>query len=353
MQATLERRPQRGLREASLQAVLQAVDEAVLVIDDEHRLCQANPRVWELLGMEPAETLAEIRTHLTACVADPERYLSLVETGAGDGVELELLRPFRRILRRRVARLPGGWLVTYRDVTRDSEVNRLKTEFVASVSHELRTPMAAIRGFISVVMEDRENLAPDQVHHFLNIALQETDRLSRLIDDLLDIARIESGRYANRPVEFEVAALLREAAATILPEALEADLRFEVEAPASGTIWRGDRDQILQILLNLLSNAVKFTGAGGSVTLRGMCELGNLRVEVADTGCGIAADELPHIFDKFYRCRRSRASYRGTGLGLSIARELAEAHGGRIEVDSTLGAGTTFRVVLPRVQRED
>jgi signal transduction histidine kinase len=237
--------------------------------------------------------------------------------------------------------------VSYRDVTRDAEINRLKSEFVSNVSHELRTPMAAIKGFLGVVLEDEASLDAETRRKFLGIARHETDRLSRLIDDLLDISRIESGRARRHVSSFPLAELLRDAVLMARPEAEAARLELVLDVPP--VRWRlvADRDQVSQVLHNLLGNAVKFTPPEGKVHLWAEAAGGELRLRVADTGRGIVADDLPRIFDKFYRCRAAGVGPVGTGLGLAIAKELVEAHGGHIDVESRLGEGSVFTVCLP------
>ncbi|MBI5831021.1 MAG: hypothetical protein HZB16_01750 [Armatimonadetes bacterium] len=333
--------------------VLDAVDEALLLIDDQQRLLGANRRFWDLFALAPTTELSAVRQHVLNCMADPDLYLRLAEHQDEDEeVELELQYPDERVVRRRVSRLaaeaePPGWLVSYRDVTRDAEVNRLKTEFVSNVSHELRTPMAAIKGFLGVVLEDEESLAPPMRRKFLTIARAETDRLSRLIDDLLDISRIEAGRRARLDTTFVVADLLHDALVVARLAARDTGIEVSGELPPADWTMVADRDQLSQVLANLLGNAVKFAQPGGQVRLSAVESAGELCLVVSDTGCGIAKEDLPHIFAKFYRCRASGIGPRGTGLGLAIARELVEAHEGRIEVSSDLGVGSTFRVCLP------
>ena len=348
--------------DGALGALLDAVDEALMLVDAEHRLVAANARLWGLFGLTPTTSLVGIRNHILSCVADPDAYLEAVyappERLGGDGEEweLELVRPEARVVRRRVSALRGngggpsapiGWLVSYRDVTHDAEVNRLKSEFVANVSHELRTPMAAIKGFLGIVLDDEETLAAEMRRHFLTIAKDETDRLSRLIDDLLDISRIESGRRRRVDSTFAVADLLADVVIVARPAASEAGLTVVLEAPPADWLLTADRDQLAQVLHNLVGNAVKYTAAGGSVRVGAEVAGEELRLRVADTGVGIAPEDLPKVCDKFYRCRSTGVGPRGAGLGLAIAKELVTAHRGRLEATSVVGAGSVFTVCLP------
>lgn len=355
--------PTDALVSTALQALADAVDEGLLLVDNAGRIVLTNHTLRRLFDLTNVDSLAELRTHIAGCVADPGAYLRALEAEAadpddGEEIELELVRPTWRVLRRRQAavRDPNGQiigrLVAYRDVTRDAEISRLKTEFVANVSHELRTPMAAIKGFLDVVIDDEESMPEAQRRQFLAIAREQTHRLSRLIDDLLDISRIEAGRRPRKERPFAVADLLRDVVWSVRPEAAERGLDIELQLPDGSWELVADRDQIAQVLLNLLANAIRFTPAGGRVVVRVEKSAGELRIAVEDTGCGIAPEDLPHVFEKFYRCRTYGAAPPGTGLGLAIAKELTEGHRGRIEVVSEPGVGSTFTVCLPWAQSE-
>lgn len=347
-----------GMFDGALRAVFDAVEEGLLLVAPGGQLLAANRRLWALLGMAEVGTLSEIRTHVASCLAEPAQYLQFLsheEDGqyGADELELELLRPLYRVVRRRVniVRDEGGqvlgYLVGYRDVTRDAELNRLKTEFVANVSHELRTPMAAIKGFLDVVLDDEQSMPLEQRREFLGIAREQTDRLSRLIDDLLDISRIESGRRPRRDSRFKVSELLRDVVVSVRAEADTAAIALRVAPFEPAWELTADRDQIAQVMLNLITNAIKFTPAGGWIEVAAHEANDGYRFEVSDSGCGIAERDLPHVFDKFFRCRTAGAGPAGTGLGLAIARELTESHGGRLQVESEVGVGSTFTVSLP------
>ncbi|NUQ01669.1 MAG: PAS domain-containing protein [Armatimonadetes bacterium] len=345
----------------TVEALLDAVDEGLLLLDPSHQLLLANARFYELFGLQRGASLAEIRSRIADCVADPERYLELVlaQDALFDGeLEFDLVRPARRVVRRRVSPVCDpdgellGSLVSYRDVTRDAEINRLKTEFVSNVSHELRTPMAAIKGFLAVVLDDDQDLDPEQRRHFLTIARQQTERLSRLIDNLLDVARIEAGRRRMQISWVSVPDLFRELALAVGPDAAEGGLELRVMPPGAELAVMADRDQLSQVMLNLLANAIKFTPRGGEVELRAEEREGEVALVVVDSGCGIEPEDQERVFEKFFRARHEGVSAQGTGLGLTIARDLVEEHGGRIELASRPGEGSTFTVCLPRERGE-
>lgn len=251
----------------------------------------------------------------------------------------------------------GGAVVLVRDVTRETEVDRMKTEFTSIVSHELRTPLAAILGFAKIIRkrletrilpqfqtdDARTQQAIETVTQNLGTIVSEGERLGRLIDDMLDIAKMEAGqmRWERGPVD--VAALLR--GATDTTRALFGpSVQLVVEVPEGLPTIVGDQTRLHQLLLNFISNAAKFTPSG-QVTVAAAAVDGYVELSVADTGPGIPADELPNVFDKFLQVRGTRIA--GTGLGLAICREIATAHGGTVHVESTVGEGSRFAARFP------
>ncbi|MEJ2262925.1 MAG: ATP-binding protein [Anaerolineales bacterium] len=232
--------------------------------------------------------------------------------------------------------------------TFDSMLGRLEAafrrerQFTSDASHELRTPLAAMQAIIGVVRERRR--APEDYEQALDDLAEQTDRLRTLTEDLLNLARGD----AAKPVEFEevdVSTLLCDLSDSFRPLAEKKDLTLITNLPESITI-SGDSDSLIRLFANLLDNAIKYTSRGG-ITLSAHRTVENmLEVFITDTGDGIPAEDLPHIFDRFYRVEKSRAT-RGTGLGLAIAANIAHAHKGSIEVSSTVGEGTTFTVQLP------
>lgn len=344
-----------------LWATLQAIDAATLVITTDGQRALFNQRLCELFGYPPeqlaslsvSDLVARLRERLAASETLLERALAaLTDPTFTDKDETELTYPQRRTLRCWTGPVPDsqqrllGRIVTWRDVTREARINRMKTEFVSNVSHELRTPLAAIKGFISAIIEDWDTMEEEIRRNFLNIVKDETDRLSRLIDDLLDLSRIESGRWRKTEQYVHLLELLKDVTISMRVQAEEKQVRLLTEFPERDVVLIGDRDQLAQVVLNLLSNAIRFTPSGGRVTVR-LKEQGELMViEVEDTGIGIAPEHLPHIFEKFYRVRQPGEGMNGTGLGLSIAKELVEEHGGELHVRSEVGRGSCFRVVF-------
>jgi PAS domain S-box-containing protein len=225
------------------------------------------------------------------------------------------------------------------------QLDRLKDEFVALVSHELRTPLTSIRGYLELMSEDTE-LTPDQVR-FLDTIERNAQRLERVVGDLLFCAQVEAGKLSLECNAVDVNAIVEEAVHAAQPSAAAKAITLTSELGDVPEI-QGDRARLAQVLDNFVSNAVKFTPAGGSISVTTGVLPGEVEITVADTGMGIPADELPQLFQRFFRAERAAAAaIPGTGLGLAIAKAIVAGHGGRIRVESDEGAGTTFRILLP------
>jgi len=230
--------------------------------------------------------------------------------------------------------------------------NRLKTEFVASMSHELRTPLHTIIGFAELLAEELEGPLNEKQKRFVGHIHKDSLHLLELINDILDLSRIESGRLDLRKETFDIANAVEEAMATIRPQAVAKSLRLEWTGPEIPL--EADRLRFKEVLFNLLSNAVKFTPEGGCIRVDAVIQGGMAEISVSDTGIGIAAEEHAAIFDKFYQAgSTTRGVKEGTGLGLAIAKQLVEAHGGRIRVESTPGQGSRFSFTMPLAEGAD
>ncbi len=225
------------------------------------------------------------------------------------------------------------------------ELDRMKDEFVALVSHELRTPLTSILGYLELALEEGE-LSAD-VQHFLDVAQRNSNRLLRLVSDLLFIAQVQAGKLNLDVGAVDLLRLVTECAETALPRAVEKSVVLTVDA-GEAPAFRGDSTRLGQVLDNLVSNAIKFTPDGGTIQVRLRSDGSRAVIEVEDSGLGIPEAELPHLFERFYRTTTvTHLAIQGTGLGLPITMAIVEAHGGTIAVESVEGVGTTFRVELP------
>src|SRR5215467_337760 len=226
------------------------------------------------------------------------------------------------------------------------EANRLKTEFVSMVSHELRTPLTSIQGYAELLLEDER--MDDEVRESLTIVKKNADRLLVMINDLLDLSRIEAGRVDLHCTSLDLTCLISEVARSLRPliEAKRQRLRLDL-GDALPAVW-ADADRVTQILTNLISNAHKYTPVEGSITVAARRDDGFVRVDVSDSGIGLSPEDQAQLFTKFFRADdRSGQAGRGTGLGLVITRLLVELHGGRITLSSAPGKGSTFSFTLP------
>jgi len=233
-------------------------------------------------------------------------------------------------------------LLFLQDITEEKRLETIKKDFVANVSHELRTPLASIKGYSETLldggMDDRETL-----REFLRVIDRHSTRMSRLIDDLLTLSRLESHQMTivSAPVD------LKDLVQAILPgfekQARDKDITLSSAIPEGLPKALGDHDRLEQVLVNLLDNAIKYTHSGGSVTVTVRKDRNDLLVDVKDTGIGIPADDIPRIFERFYRVDKARSrELGGTGLGLAIVKHIIQGHNGKLNVKSTPGVGSTF-----------
>ena len=231
---------------------------------------------------------------------------------------------------------------------RDVEkANRLKSEFLASMSHELRTPLHTIIGFSELLSEEVEGALSPKQKRFVGHILQDSRHLLELINEVLDLSKIEAGRLELQVSNFEFATCLDEVLGSILPQAIAKTIKLENRNQFRDTL-NADRLRVKEILYNLLSNAVKFTPEGGLVWVESAAQGENLQVTVGDTGIGIPPEELENVFQNFYQVgSTTKGTREGTGLGLPITRKLAELHGGWVSVESTAGKGSRFTFAIP------
>lgn len=239
----------------------------------------------------------------------------------------------------------AGASLAYKDVTDYMRALQVKDEFVASVSHELRTPLTSIVGYVNILLE-RDDLPPDVVAQ-LEVVSRNTVRLHRLVADLLHTARTDQGPMPVVRVPTDLAAIARDCVEAAAPAAARTGVTVVLDAPET-LVLLADEERMGQVVDNLVSNAVKYTRAGGRVRVSLTVDANRVELSVADTGIGIAAADRDRLFTRFFRSRQAEErSIQGVGLGLSITKSIVESHGGRIEVESELDAGSVFRVRLP------
>ena len=240
-----------------------------------------------------------------------------------------------------------GAVAMLRDISNQKGMQKRNAEFVSSVSHEMKTPLAGIKAYVELLadgdVEDEETR-----EEFLGVIDGQADRLQRLVENLLNIARIEAGVVQVSKQNRSLNELLEEARNVVQPSAERKDISLEVELSPMYMGVHVDRDMFMQAVINLLSNAIKYTPDGGRVTLRSRSHDGRAQVEVEDTGVGLAKEDCRNVFEKFYRVKKDKSMAAGTGLGLPLAKHIVEdVHGGELEVHSKPGEGSTFTITVP------
>ncbi len=343
-------------RNGSVEAILDTICDAVLVTDDKDRVILSNRSSQSLLGFTFDRTLPPSAGQLgcpqlaqliekTRCsrVSHVRHELQIEKEGLP--VIFEAVFSSLEDESGRVVQV----VTVLHDITRQKEISQMKNDFVSHVSHELKTPLASINAYAEM-LTDGEAQDEQTMKQFCSIIQGQAQRLSRLIEDILNISRIESGLVKVSRENHSLAMVIRDAAAMIAGFAQEKNIAVHAPAPILYDQVYIDRDMISQVVINLLSNAVKYTPAGGQVTLRSELNEadGTVTVTVTDTGVGIPADAIDHVFDKFYRVEANNKYAKGTGLGLNLVKQIVETvHGGKVFVASTPGQGSTFGFVLP------
>jgi two-component system phosphate regulon sensor histidine kinase PhoR len=348
----------RRLREVTaekeqLQTVLAAMVEGVLVVDREGRVLLANPRLRELFDVWGDVTG---RPHWEL-LRQPEVEAGLRRAAGGDEAtvcELATGEPEERILQMHAVRFPAsgphrGTVAVFHDVTDLRRLERLRSDFVANVSHELKTPLTAIRGFAETLLGGE--LSAEQRVSYLRVILRHADRLGRLIEDILDLSRIEGRKLPVEPAAVDVARVAGTVLRDMTPQLASRSLAWECTVEGDTQAW-ADRRAVEQVLTNLLDNAAKYTEPGGRIAVRVVGREREVCVEVSDTGIGIPEADLPRVFERFYRVDKARSrDLGGTGLGLAIVKHLVQLLGGEVFVESEVGKGSRFSFTLPRSPR--
>ena len=350
------------------EAILKAIGEGVVEADDRQRVVYVNPAALEILGRDElaliGSPLAEILTaDHQATLHEAITRLRASRGKTGDGISLRY--------RDRVLCITFTWIVPedpesgffmiLQDITdlawkieelstlnaRLQEVERMRAEFLAMVSHDLHTPLTAIKGSLDVLLH--EGLGIELSRELLGIAQKNTDRLFRMVSDILDLARIEAGRFEIRREPFEIVVGLRGALERLRRLVEDKGIVLTLQAPEGLPQVLADGVRMDQVFTNLLGNALKFTPHGGSISV-GVRELPTeFLVEIRDSGMGVPPEHLDRIFDRFYRVPSpAGGKVEGSGLGLSICKAIVEEHGGRIWVESVVGQGSTFSFTLPK-----
>ena len=340
------------------ETILRETFSGIVVTDVDLRVVSFNAGAEAITGYKAADVLGKyLPDVLGPHIASPDSPLGQAMVSGQRVSPQETVVPtangMRDVLQGSVALRDGdgtpfGYLLSLADITRLKEVDRLKSDIVANVSHELRTPLASIKAYAELLLHNVEGDDRELRDQFLEIIDIEADRLSQLISDLLNLSRLEAGRFEVRKVPIDMGTLLSDVLMSLEVQRRSQQVTIRIDAPADLPKLKADREMAAMIVKNLAGNAIKFSRRGGEVTLSLRAEDGWLALQVIDHGIGIPSEAIPHLFQKFYRAPvAAEAGIEGTGLGLVLVKQAVEAHGGTIGVESQLGVGTTFTVRLP------
>jgi len=320
--------------------------DGVIITDAEGQVVLVNPAAAALLGTvepgAPPTTLAQLARHhqlielWKRCVESGQEQVELLELGPQAAVLQAIITPFQEAGTRSL-------LVILQDLTRLRKLERVRRDFVSNVSHELRTPLASLKALVDT-LRDGALEDPPAAQHFLDKIEIEVDALTQMVTELLELTRIESGRAPLRLQQVAVTQIVGPPVERLYPQAERAGLALHVQVPDDLPPVLADAERARQVVTNLVHNAIKFTPAG-EVEVTVEQQEDEIIIAVRDTGVGISEEDLPRIFERFYKADRARSGG-GTGLGLAIAKHVVQAHGGRIWAESGEGKGSTFSFTL-------
>ncbi|MDD3654150.1 MAG: ATP-binding protein [Desulfotomaculaceae bacterium] len=341
------------LEKDKMQAILASMCDGVIAMDNWERVILVNPVVENLFGTTQEVSKGKnirrvIRNN------DFEKLLNqFLETGqpAQKGIWFITneprsfyvhVKPLKNAFSENV-----GIVVLMRDFAGRKNLQDMRSEFVANVSHELRTPLTSIRGFAETLLDGALE-EPNTARNFLEIINNEAVRLTRLIDELLNLSKIEDHKIAPKCQPVVINDLIKSAVTIFQTRATEKNLNITTNLYEELPVIQGDPDMLSQVLINLIDNAVSYTQTGGGIQIRSSISENNVKVSVQDNGIGIPRDSLPRVFERFYRVDKARSREQGgTGLGLSIVKHIVDVHHGHVHVESRVGEGSTFSFVLP------
>jgi len=346
-----------------LDTVLSAIGDGVIVLDSDNKVLMANRRVSEIFGVpveqlqgcDLAVVIEQVRHRLLRPDLVEKKVKELKQAPSlVDEVTLELDDPGHQAIRLYSVPVRGadgniiGRIATSLDLGREREIERMKTEFLSTISHELRTPLTSIKGSLGLVLGGAAGTFSADARELLDIARSNTDRLVRIINQILDMMLLERGQALIRPVPMPLQACAERALRAVAAPAQEAGVPVRLQIPADLPNVLGDSRRVEQVLVNLLSNAIKFSTRGHEVVVVARAEGESAHVFVQDTGCGMSPEFLDRLFSKFEHAEGSLTrESQGMGLGLAICRHIVQAHGGRIWAESKENVGSTFHFTLP------
>ena len=342
-------------RESGTQTILRAMQDGLLVVDKSLRVTLVNQAFGKLFGLPEISS----GTPLLDVVRDATTNRLIAETvRTGKATQSELILADSKTNSERdveisavpikdEADLTTGAVILFHDITQLKQADKVRRDFVANVSHELRTPLSIVRGYIETLLDNPET-SEKELSRILRVMERHSKRLGLLVDDLLTLAQLESRNTTLQFSDVQLSELFASVIRDWGKKLAEKRLKVAVDLSPGAETIRADETRLHEVLYNLLDNAVKYSRENGEIRLQAVQRDHEITVSVSDNGIGISKDDLPRIFERFYRADKARSrELGGTGLGLAIVKHIVQLHGGRVEAESELGRGTTIRVVLP------
>jgi two-component system phosphate regulon sensor histidine kinase PhoR len=335
-----------GMDRDRMSVILSQMSDGIILLDGEGKITAVNDAAKEILQITEEAAIGhifieavhdyELNELVSKCIETKKECTGSVEISGTKQFLLAIATPLEG----------GGCLLLLQNLTELKRLDAVKRDLSANISHELRLPIASIKALAETLAQGAVD-DPSVAKEFLGQINAETDRLAQMVQELGDLSRIESGQAPLAKQKIGIGEVIKRAAERIKPQADRAGLSINIDVASDLPPVSADRDRIEQVLVNLLHNSIKFTPSGGNITISAISSGDSLQVSVADSGVGISADDLPRIFERFYKADRARSGG-GTGLGLAIVKHIIEAHGGKIWAQSVEGKGATFTFTLPR-----
>jgi len=335
-------------------AIVRNMRSGIILVNRTGRIVLLNPAAAQMLAVEADNVIGAHNLEVARDYNLSQKIQTALATGETQTYDLHPVLPQEKVIEVSLVPLADGSgetatvLLVLRDTTESHHLAKMRAEFVSNVSHEMRTPLTSIKGFTETLLDGSLD---DQAtaRRFIGVIDSEAERLSRLIDDLLDLSKIESGRIRLDFRKTNLRKVITETAEKLQPQMEKCGLQLELAVSLDLPLIMADADRLAQVLINLADNSSKFTPHGGKITISAGERDDMVCVSVADNGIGIPESDLPRIFERFYRVDKARTrTTGGTGLGLAIVKHIVEAHGGCVSVASAVGRGSTFTFCLPK-----
>jgi two-component system, OmpR family, phosphate regulon sensor histidine kinase PhoR len=347
--------PQR-VRSGLQEIVLESINDAVLAIDREGKIVIFNNGASEAFGVSQDRAVGKKVWDVVKFSEFNKIIMAAVKESDAKAREQIILFPHNRLFQTKI--FPARWeetkllgaIAILKDISELGKIEKAVNQYVANISHEFKTPLTSIKGYVETLLEGAYYNDPEISRKFLQVINEETNRMTRLILSMLELATLGGDQKKTELKALSIHPLINDAVRVLMPIAQQKNIEIKIEVPEDLPAVLINEDKIKQVIINLLDNAIKFTGLlnEGMVTIEGRDESRFLRINVIDTGVGIAPEHREKIFERFYRIKEGPAAeLGGTGLGLSITREIIEEHQGTIAVESTPGMGSKFSITLP------